>query len=472
MEAISLWKILEGEVFCPKIYGTSCCLCEYELRVTFRESGINYPDSLDMENGKYLRLSLSSSSLHLENSRDKNQLNLLKLILSGRELTSMENNSSSSRSESSANKLAYMQCYRIMVKFIPGDVIIECYPLAHAISVQEQIFRCNFCFRKSASLRKCSACKSIRYCSTDCQSKDWKSMHKYECKIPIIESSQPVEPHLSNLYYRTKVLLGEQIEKFRTPIRTFDGEIKMADVMVKEAEKTEKNQPKGEENQSYRDSSSSKPSPLEDFSLAEKILDMFHVTMLLRRSDIRDNNLNFIGSGVYIPSAYYDFSCKSNCCLTFDGIKMQLRATKNFDTDDQPPLIAYVYPELMDPPREIFEESELHAACRCDQCSPDSRNRKSLMDLKKQFNVALSIGDADEALIKGLELLELERNIFPSPNPYRTILLKELVELSNKLKDDRTTILVKDLQDNFLITHGIKHSLSEEVESICNHYLK
>ena len=29
----------------------------------------------------------------------------------------------------------------------------------------------------------CSACKGVAYCSTTCQSLDWKSLHKRECKV-------------------------------------------------------------------------------------------------------------------------------------------------------------------------------------------------------------------------------------------------------------------------------------------------
>jgi MYND finger len=31
-------------------------------------------------------------------------------------------------------------------------------------------------------LLKCSGCKKARYCSKECQSKDWKVLHKLECR--------------------------------------------------------------------------------------------------------------------------------------------------------------------------------------------------------------------------------------------------------------------------------------------------
>jgi len=39
---------------------------------------------------------------------------------------------------------------------------------------------CNVCGKKSQTCKKC-ACRSIYYCSTDCQKADWKK-HKTDCK--------------------------------------------------------------------------------------------------------------------------------------------------------------------------------------------------------------------------------------------------------------------------------------------------
>ncbi|KAI0315470.1 hypothetical protein OF83DRAFT_352828 [Amylostereum chailletii] len=43
---------------------------------------------------------------------------------------------------------------------------------------------CNYCSKAAgkASLRKCSACKMVRYCSQECQRAAWKN-HKASCKL-------------------------------------------------------------------------------------------------------------------------------------------------------------------------------------------------------------------------------------------------------------------------------------------------
>ncbi|XP_074600913.1 uncharacterized protein LOC141854941 isoform X2 [Brevipalpus obovatus] len=203
-----------------------------------------------------------------------------------------------------------------MVKVEPGDIIIECYPIVHKINLKEKMRRCNYCFIESSSLRKCSACKFIWYCSVDCQANDWKYIHRAECKFRPIGADPSVDYH--------------------------------------------------------------------------------------------DMEMNF----------------------------------------------------------RFFRPIYLSNFRPCSRCTPDRENKRLLMDLSKHFNEALSTGDNSGALTKGLELLECERNISPSPNPYRTILLKKLVELSIKLEDDWCIALEKDLRDNFLITHGREHFFYKEVEKL------
>ena len=40
---------------------------------------------------------------------------------------------------------------------------------------------CQMCGEKSEKMKKCSACKQVRYCSKDCQLEDWNG-HKKSCK--------------------------------------------------------------------------------------------------------------------------------------------------------------------------------------------------------------------------------------------------------------------------------------------------
>jgi len=57
----------------------------------------------------------------------------------------------------------------------------------HKAAAQNTTLKCYNCERFFSSLKVCSNCKTVRYCSRECQSSHWK-IHKPMCKKP--ESSQ------------------------------------------------------------------------------------------------------------------------------------------------------------------------------------------------------------------------------------------------------------------------------------------
>lgn len=46
---------------------------------------------------------------------------------------------------------------------------------------------CAACYAQGINYKKCSQCKVEYYCSRECQRKDWKSRHKYECAELVLE---------------------------------------------------------------------------------------------------------------------------------------------------------------------------------------------------------------------------------------------------------------------------------------------
>lgn len=55
------------------------------------------------------------------------------------------------------------------------------------------LHQCNFCHKnlKEDLINKCSKCKSAIYCGRECQTNDWKAVHKKECKELIIDTTLP-----------------------------------------------------------------------------------------------------------------------------------------------------------------------------------------------------------------------------------------------------------------------------------------
>ena len=54
-------------------------------------------------------------------------------------------------------------------------------PAASEINLKLPLKICSNCFKEGTALRDCSRCKSVQYCSKDCQRQHWK-IHKPECK--------------------------------------------------------------------------------------------------------------------------------------------------------------------------------------------------------------------------------------------------------------------------------------------------
>mmetsp|Transcript_14063 Transcript_14063/g.20433 ORF Transcript_14063/g.20433 Transcript_14063/m.20433 type:complete len:451 (-) Transcript_14063:312-1664(-) len=69
----------------------------------------------------------------------------------------------------------------------PGSIVAFGYSLGGVFVLPNQSDSiCNFCLEEGSattSLRRCSACKLVTYCSTAHQRQDWKLGHKHECKV-------------------------------------------------------------------------------------------------------------------------------------------------------------------------------------------------------------------------------------------------------------------------------------------------
>ena len=76
-----------------------------------------------------------------------------------------------------------------------GQEVFRSQPFAYVIDTFYLQEVCDFCVKykkeenDNFSLKRCTACKVVYYCSTKCQKKAWKSHHKLECQyfnnIPI-----------------------------------------------------------------------------------------------------------------------------------------------------------------------------------------------------------------------------------------------------------------------------------------------
>ncbi|CAG8976284.1 hypothetical protein HYALB_00011769 [Hymenoscyphus albidus] len=68
----------------------------------------------------------------------------------------------------------------------PGDLIVQI-PSPYLLVVEKEALDrvCSYCLHETplSSLKRCSSCKIVRYCTPTCQKEDWKLIHKRECGV-------------------------------------------------------------------------------------------------------------------------------------------------------------------------------------------------------------------------------------------------------------------------------------------------
>lgn len=80
-----------------------------------------------------------------------------------------------------------------MAPYAKGDIVVRSVPFAGGPNVDEPRNLQKFCYtccrptmskmitEEECKMRTCTACKRIHYCSTECQKRDWKAVHRIEC---------------------------------------------------------------------------------------------------------------------------------------------------------------------------------------------------------------------------------------------------------------------------------------------------
>eukprot|EP00249_Psilotum_nudum_P015021 c25124_g1_i1 orf=280-1665(-) len=75
--------------------------------------------------------------------------------------------------------------------FVKGDVVLEQDPYISVLNSNNASKRCDGCYKPGSSVKCCSACKHVWYCSSLCQRNEWK-LHQHECRTiaKVIEGKQ------------------------------------------------------------------------------------------------------------------------------------------------------------------------------------------------------------------------------------------------------------------------------------------
>lgn len=101
-----------------------------------------------------------------------------------------------------------------MTSYKAGETLMKLdEPLAHCLLIEKKAKLCDYCF-SIASLKQCSICKAMHYCSTDCQKADWK-VHKQECpsfkQLNVRKCISLIDDDLVRIFIRVLIQVFEKL---------------------------------------------------------------------------------------------------------------------------------------------------------------------------------------------------------------------------------------------------------------------
>ncbi|XP_058816453.1 histone-lysine N-methyltransferase SMYD3 [Topomyia yanbarensis] len=246
-----------------------------------------------------------------------------------------------------------------------GKLIHTEKPFAYVLQSRYRGIRCDKCFKEGKVL-KCSNCMYVRYCNRFCQKEAWQD-HQHEC-IKLKAVAPRTVPDAALMLSRIIRKLqkgGDFVKGFYTSkfYRRF-GDLMTHENDIREDEKRmEHFQSLVVVLQSLIDEAAI-PSNVELLQIFGK--------MCINSFNILDDEMNSIGTGMYLGASVMDHSCRPNAVVTFDGINIHVRLLEDYhgagEMDISKIFISYI--DLMDPTdvRRGRLRSQYYFECECDRC--------------------------------------------------------------------------------------------------------
>lgn len=312
----------------------------------------------------------------------------------------------------------------------------------------------------SSYLKKCSQCHAMYYCSSRCQAKDWRNVHSLECNYYALDSQSEYPVLVKKTWHRfvLRVLLivTKHPAKATEEIDTFHGPRSFLSLLNHNEEML---------------STSTEKSRLAfqmacDFEklgvpITKKFFCDIFGKLIINSFSIFGNNGIRLGSGVYIASSVFNHSCYPNATYVFDGLKMQVRAVKEFDSEKEPPRISYLDWKLPKKERQSRLLEQYYFLCDCYRCVHSTTDDDSELDeLQEKFTHHIMNKDYRSAFDYGLQIVGQSAKQYPYPYPSLVLIILKLLEIGCEIGDDRTVELIPILKNVFQITYGVDHSMA------------
>ncbi|XP_028257746.1 histone-lysine N-methyltransferase SMYD3 isoform X2 [Parambassis ranga] len=253
-----------------------------------------------------------------------------------------------------------------------GELVTTAEPLACCVSNKLARDVCHQCFTRCGTLLRCSQCKMARYCNVSCQKQAWAG-HKRECKC--LRSLLPRVPTDSvRLAARLIFALFSSSKSSSAELYSLDEHESHLNSMSEQKKQGLSQlasmlelylQP---EVPDPTQASVLPPSCQEALSLIAKVT--------CNCFTISDGELQEIGVGLYPSLSLLNHDCRPNCVMVFEGTKLQLRAVRDVNPEEEL-TISYIETLSLTEDRRRQLEDQYHFTCHCQRC--DSHDKDGLM---------------------------------------------------------------------------------------------
>ncbi|KAL6062168.1 SET domain-containing protein [Balamuthia mandrillaris] len=269
--------------------------------------------------------------------------------------------------------------------FSKGQTLLVLEPYVHTLNTDHLLRCCHWCLRgkdnvggpdsRPLSLRRCSGCKYRRYCSVDCQRKDWEGLHRSECNIlQSIGTPQHVPPAPLLLLWRL-LLLREKARRTGKKNAFCQYDLVQSLHSHQEDYSSERKEQLAMmaamacKHLSAASSPSSYSSGEEGYASREGIAYALDLLCMLSCNcfTISTDEMNTVGVGLYPQAALINHSCQPNCVSLFVGASFHLRSIVDINEGDE---ITLNYVHIGDPTeqrRKALRET-FFFECQCTRC--------------------------------------------------------------------------------------------------------
>lgn len=244
-----------------------------------------------------------------------------------------------------------------------GTTIHQEKPFVYVLSSKFRTDCCDFCFKKEAGLLKCSNCKYVYYCGKTCQRQGW-IIHKQECKkLGVI--TPRILPDAARLLFRLIKKLqsgGVMFKSYYT-----DKDYRMwRDLMT--------HYPEVKQHARRIEHLTSLYGVLTEFSQNDLLptfaeLMVMYGRMCVNSFNICNQELQSLGTGIYLGASIIDHSCEPTALATFEGTSIFIRTLQDLpELDWSKVKISYI--DILATTEERQKEllDTYYFLCDCPKC--------------------------------------------------------------------------------------------------------